>query len=238
MKEVSQSDLKAFVGLKHLDLDYNDITVLKKDLFKFNTELEVIRLRYNKISRIHAGVFDNLSKLQVLTLSTNVCVSRNVANRPDVVAFIASIKQSCPSTTSLDGVDEEVVNSLSGSVESLRTAITQNRRRCDESMRSLQSALSQLDDEKTAKIVALEAKVSTLIANNNQQPASGLQTFLTFVTEKEPLLIFIALPTVLLLTVLNIAVIVACAKRGGQRKVMKPEEPAFDGVALREMPSE
>jgi hypothetical protein len=96
MKEIRQSDLKQFPRLRYLYLYKNAITIVERELFKFNPELEHIGLDDNKISQIHPTVFDHLNKLSELSLDLNVCINAYATGRSHVVNLLRSVKQECP----------------------------------------------------------------------------------------------------------------------------------------------
>jgi Leucine-rich repeat (LRR) protein len=105
MKEIHQSDLKDFPRLKDLYLFNNDITTIEQDLFKFNTELELIELGHNKITQIYPTVFDHLSQLSRLWLWSNECINHHAFNRSAVESLIKRVKQKCRGDLNL--IDEE-----------------------------------------------------------------------------------------------------------------------------------
>lgn len=97
LKELHQSDLKPFTKLEFLSLWGNDIEVLEEGLFAFNPQIKLIELDSNKISHIHPDVFDHLTVLTDLRLTTNKCINKSAYNAADVKALIPEIKTACPS---------------------------------------------------------------------------------------------------------------------------------------------
>jgi hypothetical protein len=97
MKELHQSDLKQFPGLKSLELSLNNIATLEEDLFKHNPELENINLSSNEITQIHPSVFDHLSRLSRLHLNSNVCIDAFAYgnNQKAALSLISRVKQEC-----------------------------------------------------------------------------------------------------------------------------------------------
>lgn len=72
--EIRAEDLKPFPKLKYLALNHNDLQVVEKDLFQFNSKLEFIHLANNKIAHVDQNVFNNfVDKLSYLYLSGNLC---------------------------------------------------------------------------------------------------------------------------------------------------------------------
>ena len=74
LKEIHQSDLKAFDKLKSLDLIDNEIDILEDGLFDYNPKLKAISFHYNRIIHIGSNVFDNLNNLLSLSLNYNTCI--------------------------------------------------------------------------------------------------------------------------------------------------------------------
>jgi hypothetical protein len=109
MKEIHQSDLKQFPRLRYLQLYNNAITVIERDLFKFNTELEYIELDSNEIIKVHPTVFDHLNKLSQLHLEFNVCIDAYATNRSAVLDLLSTVKQKCLGNFTQIDDDEQVV---------------------------------------------------------------------------------------------------------------------------------
>jgi hypothetical protein len=95
IKSVTQQDLKPFTKVRYLDLENNDLTVIEKDLLKFNTQLEVVRFNANRITRIHPTVFSHLGRLTFLVLLGNVCVDAYEGSRTSVAGLIAIVRARC-----------------------------------------------------------------------------------------------------------------------------------------------
>lgn len=64
--------------LKHLNLEYNEITVLEKDLFISNKNLEAINLRGNKITVLENDLFKSNKKLKAVDLQENSLTQINL----------------------------------------------------------------------------------------------------------------------------------------------------------------
>jgi hypothetical protein len=222
--EVHQSDLKPFTTLRYLRLDDNDIRTLEKDLFKFNTALEYIGVHNNKITSIHPTVFDHLTKLTILYVYGNECVgtARSVnGNREEVFALIEDVKRQCS--------DFDWQNFLK--INKVEHDLMEFRERSENQSSAVERTIKGLQVEMNQKLTVMQEKQEQMELKSNQQVS-----FLTFITEKEPFFFFVALPSVLLLTVLNVLVIFACLNRGEKKK---EEEcvagAAEEGVELREM---
>jgi len=96
LKEIHQDDLKPFPKLVEIWLYINSLEVLEEGLFDYNPDLEYIHFRNNKIVHIEPKIFDHLSKLSTLILSSNSCVSKNVENSTsEVKNLIQNVKSQC-----------------------------------------------------------------------------------------------------------------------------------------------
>lgn len=95
LKEIKQEDLKDLHKIIFLDLSYNVIEILEKDLFKFNPLLKSIDLSENMIKEIDGNVFENLNSLKTLNLHSNLCVIENAIVRYKVEKLIKELKVIC-----------------------------------------------------------------------------------------------------------------------------------------------
>lgn len=101
MLEIHQDDLKEFSNLKSIQLTGLNIKSLEENLFKFNPELDDLRLSHNKIKNVFPTIFDNLTKLNLLDFSKNDCYPKDdllSVPRPLVLQLIEKIKKKCPWT--------------------------------------------------------------------------------------------------------------------------------------------
>jgi hypothetical protein len=215
MIEVHQSDLRPFTNLRLLELSNNGLKTLEKDLFKYNTKLEAVYVHNNKITSIYPTVFDRLQKLTYLFVKGNECVTDGGVddNRQDVLALIKKVKEQCSSTVEkIYKIEQDLMEFSQRSENQSSTVI--------EAIKGFQAEMNQT-------LTVIQEKQEQLELKSKEQVS-----FLTFITEKEPLFFFVALPSVLLLTVLNVLVIFACLKRGEKKK---EEEERAVGVELREM---
>lgn len=73
LKEIRQIDLAPFDMLQSLQLPYNDLTYLEKDLFAFNPELIAVNLDFNNIKSIHPETFKSFN-LQSLSMKGSQCI--------------------------------------------------------------------------------------------------------------------------------------------------------------------
>lgn len=96
LKEIHQSDLFPFTGLRVLSLWDNDFEAIENDLFKFNPEIRYLGLGKNKIKFIDGNAFGPLKNLHTLHLDGNQCISKAaVGNKNQVLALIEEIKENC-----------------------------------------------------------------------------------------------------------------------------------------------
>ncbi|XP_070491541.1 putative leucine-rich repeat-containing protein DDB_G0290503 [Chironomus tepperi] len=96
LKEIQQSDLKPFPKLiEFLIQAGNYIEILEEGLFDFNPELEYINLYDTKITHIDPKVFDSLTKLRQLYLSSNTCINQIATNRTSVLNLIKELPTKC-----------------------------------------------------------------------------------------------------------------------------------------------
>lgn len=96
LKEICQEDIKDFSKLISLYLGWNELEVIEKDLFVHNSNLELIYLSHNKISRIDPSAFDMMMKLRYLDLSSNVCIDMDASDsQSEVQRVIMAVKIQC-----------------------------------------------------------------------------------------------------------------------------------------------
>lgn len=95
IKNLHQKDLKDFPQLIHLDLEYNDISVLEKDLFRFNKFLRTINFKINELKIIDRNIFDDLKYLQGLNLIDNRCVQSLYFGKAMISVAISTIRREC-----------------------------------------------------------------------------------------------------------------------------------------------
>lgn len=98
LRELTQNDLREFGDkLKDLRLGYNDIEVIKENLFEFNKNLEKILIHNNKIKKIEVGTFRGLEKLINLDLRENFCTNDEdfAAEKSKVFKLIEDVEKKC-----------------------------------------------------------------------------------------------------------------------------------------------
>lgn len=105
LREIHQHDLKPFSKLQYLNFQYNKIKVIEADLFKFNPDLELIRLSHNSIANIDPYVFNGLDDLNTLALAENAClpeVNVDVENNRQLVRQLVNKIQNGKCSDRLD----------------------------------------------------------------------------------------------------------------------------------------
>ncbi|KAL7011224.1 hypothetical protein ACKWTF_014169 [Chironomus riparius] len=95
LKEISSEVLQNYKDLKYLDLSGNKIEILEGNLFQFNTKLEDINLRNNKIFAGALTTFDNMINLKFLNLGGNACISLVADDKKELERVKSSFRESC-----------------------------------------------------------------------------------------------------------------------------------------------
>jgi hypothetical protein len=94
LREIHAGDLRPFSKLRNLDLGYNRLEIIERNLFEHNERLEVVVLRGNPLKHVHPTVFDNILRLKYLTVSG--CVDERVKdNRNGVLLLVEKMKDRC-----------------------------------------------------------------------------------------------------------------------------------------------
>lgn len=97
--EIHREDLAGFPELLHLNLVFNKLQVLEKDLFMYNGKLEYLSLYKNNLKYVDAKVFANLANLVTLNFAMNPCsrtfTSRVENNRQEVVKLTKKVVEKC-----------------------------------------------------------------------------------------------------------------------------------------------
>jgi Leucine rich repeat len=94
LRRITKEDLKPYPNLRYFSIWSNKLQTVEKDLFQFNSKLEVIIFIDNQISHIDPNVFNNfVGKLRHLYLSGNICQFGDVADdKQKVNEMIAQIQ--------------------------------------------------------------------------------------------------------------------------------------------------
>ncbi|KAL7040080.1 hypothetical protein ACKWTF_000256 [Chironomus riparius] len=80
MKEIRASDLRSYWKLIYLSLSSNLIEVLEDGTFDHNTELKYLLFASDKLIHVGLNVFNNLIKLNCISLIENICINTNAVN--------------------------------------------------------------------------------------------------------------------------------------------------------------
>jgi len=102
---ISIKDLKDFPKLLVLDLSWNQIEYLERNLFAMNENLKMIIFHNNKIKKIDHKVFDDLSSLAYLDLTNNICINENKTTESEVIGLIENISEKCKDLMIIDRID-------------------------------------------------------------------------------------------------------------------------------------
>ncbi|KAG5668338.1 hypothetical protein PVAND_016281 [Polypedilum vanderplanki] len=148
IKEIHQKDLEQYSKLRNFDLEGNDIEYLEKDLFKFNTQLQVIWLKNNKISQIYPTVFDHLNQLEYLHFGENQCLNKYKKDRTGVLELIKEVKEKCLPDILL----------VSKQLQTLNETINNN-------FKSIENQLN----EKSSKIINMESKMENMAKTQDEK---------------------------------------------------------------------
>lgn len=213
LKEIHQSDLKPFEQLKTLSLWDNDLEYLEKDLFLYNLNLVGISLEYNKISYIDPNVFDNLKSLIDLHLKNNICISEKAVNSTGVTKIIQKIGYQCSIFEYFTMLVKEKFQqnkNETSRVESLVLNLDQKmNNRHQETAEQMNEKLQQNKNEIT-KVESLVQKINHEFKNfestNNTKE-------LTSNSKLKTIFVFIGIPIIVLVTLLNIALVIVCFQK-------------------------
>ena len=67
-----------------LHLEFNNIEILTKKMFKHNGKLQGISLTGNRIMAIQAGAFDHMNELTYLYVNGNKCITKHLEESEEV----------------------------------------------------------------------------------------------------------------------------------------------------------
>lgn len=87
LRKITAPNLAGFCNLEYLDLSFNQLLVLKPNLFASNPNLTKIWLNNNKIYHIDSTTFNGLKQLNGLSLTENVCYTASANNLHDALAI-------------------------------------------------------------------------------------------------------------------------------------------------------
>jgi len=96
LKQIKKEDLKPFYKLRGLWMRENQLEVLEKDLFMYNTQLELIMMNDNKIKHIDGSLIDlQVQKLVLFSLQNNVCINIEGNTKAILEKLPAVFKKQC-----------------------------------------------------------------------------------------------------------------------------------------------
>lgn len=116
LKQITKEDLKPYGSkLKNLDLSYNEIEFLEKNLFIYNPNLVEIIFNNNKIRHVMNGAFNNIPKVERLWFEPNPCeiyTSDTPLNGNYGIEFASAIEHQCKDKifNRIDVLENEMVN--------------------------------------------------------------------------------------------------------------------------------
>jgi len=93
--QITKNDLKPFPKLEGLWLNGNKISVIERDLFKYNPELILVSFHQNRLLHIDGNVFDSLTKMRYGYFVGNACINKQVERRSEINVLIAMFKSQC-----------------------------------------------------------------------------------------------------------------------------------------------
>lgn len=120
LMEIQQKELKPFTKLTKLFLGENLIKELEKDLFKYNSKIEKIRLHNNRIQVVHPKVFSGLTLLSFVSLYDNKCISRIATDLTQVQKLSNELRTVCSKP---EFVNDERNEKLSDEMKMLKNTI-------------------------------------------------------------------------------------------------------------------
>ncbi|CRL03489.1 CLUMA_CG016324, isoform A [Clunio marinus] len=78
---IYRNNVRGLTFLTTLNLRYNEIETVKRDVFSDLTSLLALSLSDNKVKHIEDGAFYGLTKLMAINLNSNVCVNEKISSR-------------------------------------------------------------------------------------------------------------------------------------------------------------
>jgi hypothetical protein len=244
VKEIHQSDIKFLTKLEYLNLDENDIEVLETDLFKFNAALKVIWFYNNKLKSVDLQVMRTLPNLQDVDFRPS-CSEIRCETKSSVAQCLDRISEKCPAGNvkleqQIKTKDEDVKalksqlltlasekSNLNQELSSLKSQNSKLNQDLREAQNSIEKQDKNLKNAKT-EIKDLRQELnrvtkSSIESNNNTLDDLQSETLMS------NFVMFIVLPLVCLITLINIVVYVSCC-------VFKTETEIDDKKAIVEEP--
>ncbi|XP_070502069.1 putative leucine-rich repeat-containing protein DDB_G0290503 [Chironomus tepperi] len=110
LKEIHQSDLKAFPHLVYFYLYSNKIEIIEEGLFDFNPNLEAVGFEEPNIIHIDPNVFDNLSKLRYFWFRPVPCIAQFIYDSKEKVQSVLKIVKSKCTSADFLSLDTQLKN--------------------------------------------------------------------------------------------------------------------------------
>lgn len=95
LKTVSSADIQQFPKLREIWLYLLDLEYLDSNLFQYNTNVEYINFKQNKIKHIGANFFDNLLNLVGASFYDNTCTSLEATDDASLETLKNEINEKC-----------------------------------------------------------------------------------------------------------------------------------------------
>jgi len=110
LKQISQSDLKPFPNLIHLEVYENNIEVLEDGLFVNHPKMQVAWFQSNKVFHVGKNVFNNLNNITYLGFGSNPCINMNTYdNSTAAKVIIQNLKIKC-FDANFDNISQNLAN--------------------------------------------------------------------------------------------------------------------------------
>jgi Leucine-rich repeat (LRR) protein len=159
LKEISHDDLRYYRNLNYLEISYNQIKFIEKNLFASNTQLRTLYLNNNEITFIYFGALRNLNKLTVVSLVGNICLNEEQkTGTSNFGVFFDKVDQNCfREVLNYGKLVYEKANKTD--VISLRNEL-----------RSNENILKSLSTDFKSNLTYLNKRIQELESNSNKAP--------------------------------------------------------------------
>lgn len=155
LKEISKYDLEQFPSLKYFYLYGLDVSYLEADLFEFNPNINRVDLHGSSLRFIEENIFDQLTKLDFITLATCTTFTTSKSFKSEIALFKAAISK-CQ--------DQEIKEKLKNrrAIKKLQLEIKTLKSKLKSSNGNFEAALSHFHN-------CTKSFKSTLNPSNNSQ---------------------------------------------------------------------
>ena len=92
-------------SLRFIDLSFNNLTVVRRELFRNSPLLTYIEFKYNSISNIESGAFANMTSFVAIGAATNDLIYINPCKWIDGVAKIMTLALAYNNISSVEGLE-------------------------------------------------------------------------------------------------------------------------------------